>query len=114
VGGNHRAGRARNNQPLIGAAKAGGSWQRDQEDYVWQLAMKEDGRRSVMTHSDDGAPLAGRRGSATAVLGSSPRMPSAKTTFNGGVGWVRLIVAAMLDGGGDGQQRGRVKATGAK
>jgi hypothetical protein len=27
VGGNHGAGRARNNQPLMGAAKAGGGWQ---------------------------------------------------------------------------------------
>ncbi len=103
MGGNHGAGRARNNQPLMGAAKAGGSWQRDQEDDIWQLAMKEDGCCPVMTRIDDGAPLAGRRGSATAVLGSSPQMPSTETTFDGGIGWVHLMVAAALDGGGDGQ-----------
>ncbi len=114
MGGNHGAGRARNNQPLMGAAKAGGGWQQDQEDNVWQLAMKEDGRRPVTMRSDDGAPLVGRRGSATAVLGSIPRMPSTKTTFDGGVGWVRLMVAAALDGGDDGQRRGRVEAAGAK
>ncbi len=114
VGGNHRAGRACNNQPLMGAAKAGGGWQRDQEDDVWQLAMKEDGCHPVTTHSDDGAPLAGRRGSATAVLGSSLRTPSTKTTFNGGVGWVCSMVAAALDSGGDGQQQGHVEVAGAK
>jgi hypothetical protein len=104
VGGNHGAGRARNNQPLMGAAKAGGGWQQDQEDDVWLLAMKEDGCRSMTTRSNDGAPLAGRRGNATAVLGRSPRMPSTKTTFDSGVGWVRLMVVAALDGGGYGQR----------
>jgi hypothetical protein len=114
VGGNHGAGRARNNQPLMGATKAGGGWQQDQEDNVWQLAMKEDGCRPVTMCSDDGAPLAGRRGSATAVLGCSPRTPSTKTTFDGGVGWVRLMVAAALDGSSDGQRQGHVEVAGAK
>ncbi len=98
----------------MGAAKAGGGWQQDQEDNIWQLAMKEDGHHPVMMCSNDGAPLAGRRGKATAVLGSSPWMPSTKTIFNGSVGWVRLMVAAALNGGSDGQQRGRVEVEGAK
>ncbi len=70
--------------------------------------MKEDGHRPVMTRSDDGAPLAGRRGSATAVLGSSPWMPSTKTTLDSGVGWVRSMVVAVLDGDGDGLRQGCV------
>ncbi len=81
---------------------------------VWQLAMKEDSCRLVMTCGNDGAPPAGRRGSTIAVLGSSPRTPSTKTAFNGGVGWVCSMVVAALDGGGDGQQQGRVEAAGAK
>jgi hypothetical protein len=86
----------------MGVAKAGGGWQQEQE--VWQLAMKEDGRHPVMMPSNDGAPPARRRGSATAVLGSSPQMPSTKTAFTAGVGWVHLMVAVALDGSGDGQQ----------
>jgi hypothetical protein len=78
------------------------------------MAMKEDGHRPVMMHCDDGAPLVGRRGSATAALGSSPRMPSTKTTFNSGIGWGHLMVAVALDGGSDGQKRGHVKAAGVK
>jgi hypothetical protein len=30
-------------------------------------------------------------------------MPSTKTAFNGGIGWGHSMVAAALDGGGDGQ-----------
>ncbi len=95
-------------------AKAGSGWQQDQEDHVWQLVMKEDGRRPVRTRSNDGTHLVGRRGSATAVLGSSPRTPSTKTTFDGRVGWVHSMMAVALDGGSDGQQRGHVEAAGAK
>jgi hypothetical protein len=32
----------------MGAAKAGGSWQREQEDNIWQLVMREDDCRPVM------------------------------------------------------------------
>ncbi len=51
--------------------------------------------------SNDGAPPAGRRVSATAVLGSSPGTPFTKTIFDGGVGWGRLMVATVLDGSSD-------------
>jgi hypothetical protein len=102
--GNHGAGQARNNQPLMGAAKAGGGWQREQEDNGWQLAMKEDSHHPVMMCRNDGTPLVGRSGSATAVLGSSPRMPSTKIAFDGGIGRGRSMVATGINGGGDGQQ----------
>ncbi len=85
----------------MGAAKAGGGWQQEQEDDVWKLAMKKDSRCPVTIRSDDGAPPAGRRGSATAILGSSPQTLSTKTAFDGGIGWVRSMVAAALDGGND-------------
>jgi hypothetical protein len=107
-------GKARNNQPLMVVAKAGGGWQREQEDDGWQLAMKEEGRHPVTMHRDDGAPPAGRIGSATAVLGSSPQTPSMWTTFNGSIGLGHLMVVAALNGSGDGQGRGRVEAAGAK
>ncbi len=72
VGGNHGAGRARNNQPLMGAAKAGGGWQQDQEDNVWQLGMKEDGRHPVTMRSNDGTPQLGGEGVQLLSLGAAP------------------------------------------
>ncbi len=83
--------------------KAGGGWQREQENNGWQLAMKEDGSCPVMARRNDGAPPAGRRGSATAVLGSSPQTPSTKTAFDSSIEWGCSMVVAALNGGGDGQ-----------
>jgi hypothetical protein len=84
------------------ATKAGGGWQQEQEDNGCQLAIKEDGCHPVTMRYNDGAPPAGRRGSATAVLGSSPHTPYMETAFDGGVGWGHSMAAAVLDGGGDG------------
>jgi hypothetical protein len=74
--------------------------------------MKEDGCRPVRTRRDDGARPAGRRGSATAVLGSSPQTPSTKTNFNGGVGWGHSMVAAAFDGSGDGHSEAVLRRQG--
>jgi hypothetical protein len=72
VGGNQGAGRARNNQPSMGAAKAGGSWQQEQENDNWQLAMKEEGCHPVMTHCNDGALWRGGEGVQPLSLGAAP------------------------------------------
>jgi hypothetical protein len=100
--GNHRAGRARNNQPLMGAAKAGGGWQRDQEDDVWKLAMKEDGCRPVMTRSNDGTPLGGGEGVQLLSLGVAPGRHLWRPILMAALGgciwwWRRRLMASVME-----------------
>jgi hypothetical protein len=84
AGGNNGASRGHNNQPLTGAAKAGGGCQQEQEDNGWRLAMKKDGCHPVMTHHDDVAPPAGRRGTQRQTLFCHCHQRGAGAAMRGG------------------------------